>query len=341
MFGFLKEKKLRKELDLINFHKQFNEELCENYQLDPKETSPLQSNTYIFSAHSFEKRQSIYMRLSINPVQTEVIVYYIEGFNKYNLEQQVYTTTCPLKILKDDEGWTVNFSGYLKKNNKDNVKFTFQSKYESNNQNIDKYSNYNNINMFDCFKNEKNYKDKIEELNKDNNIYYNQLGTIKGRMILEGQNSTFNIPCIKEHYIGLYDYSKINNHVNLLIPTNENFLNFQILSELNMTLLEVGNYYKNNEGPKFINKAIYERQTLMKGTPPTYLNILLKLDNDEEVGLHIKQIDKIEFEIQEHYDVYISIIEVLMEGKKYHGVMECGFNKNDAMWFNGNDISKF
>lgn len=340
MIKFFKEKKLRKELETINFHKNFDVDFSENFQLESKDPTSLKMNTYIFSAHSFEKRQTIYMRLSINTTQTEVIVYYIEGFNRYVLEQQIYTTTSPLKIFKEDNIWNVNFSGYLKKNNKDNVKFTFQGKYESENPNIDKSSNYNIFNMFECFKEEKNYQEKIQKIINDEKVYYNQLGTIKGRMILEGQNSTFNLPCVKEHYFGDYDYSKINNHVNLLVPTNESFLNFQVSSEQNVPLLEIGNYQKNISGVNYIKKAVYERQILAKGTPPTNLNILLKLDDDNEMGLHIKQIDKIEFKVQEQYDIYISVIEILMEGKKYRGIMECGYNGDKSLWFNGIDISK-
>jgi hypothetical protein len=56
--------------------------------------------------------------------------------------------------------------------------------------------------------------------------------------------------------------------------------------------------------------------------------------------LYIKKIDEIEFEQQEQYDFHIAVVEVLMEGKKYRGIMECGYNKNQELWFNGIDISK-
>jgi len=334
-----KEKKLKKELETISFSKSFNFENSENYQIDIKETSPLKSNTYIFSAHSFEKRQSLYFRLSITPTQTEANIYYFEGFNKYILEQQVYTTTCPLKIFKEDNKWVVNFSGYLKKNNKDNAKMTFQGKFESQNQAIDMWSNYNRENVFEALKNEKNYKEKIQELLKDDNVYYNQLGVIKGRMILEGQNSLFDLPCIKEHSYGLYDYNNCNNHFNIIISSVDKTLYFQLISKKNMPIFEVGNYYANNN-VNVINKAIYEKQILTKNSAPSYLNILLHLSNDNEIGLHIKKIEEVKYEVQEQYDINIAIVEVLMEGKKHRGIIECGYNKNQALWFDGIDVSK-
>ena len=107
-----------------------------------------------------------------------------------------------------------------------------------------------------------------------------------------------------------------------------------------MPLLEVGNYYKNNGVSNFVDIALYERQLINRGIAPSNLNILLKLDNEKELGLHIKKLDEIECVIQEQYDLIIAFVEVLMEGKKYRGIMECGFNKNQERWFDGNDISK-
>lgn len=340
MFKIFKEKKLKKQFEQINFNKPFDLQYNENYQLDSKETSHFAINSYIFNAHSFEKRQSIYIKLSTYIDQTEACIYYIEGHNKYVLEQQWYTNTCPLKINKDVDGINITFSGYLKKNNKDNAKLTFQGKFESNNEIIDKWSNFTKEKIFDIFKREKDYMQKIEKMEKTNNVSYNQLGSLKGRMILEGQNSLFDFSCIRQHEFGIYDYSQVNNHLSIIIADKEKQLNFDLISEPNMSLCEIGNY-KQKDQINYITKAVYERQLLSKGTSPTYLNILLQLDNGKELGLHIKKIDEFEIEYQEQYNVYISVIEVLMEGKKYRGHMECGFNKNPKHWFNGIDISNY
>ena len=105
MFSFFTEKKLKKELESVNLTKEFDLQFSENYQLDPKENSRFAINSYIFSAHSYEKRQSMYFKLTNTPEQVEAIIYYSEGHNKYVLEQQVYTTNCPLKITKEEDKW--------------------------------------------------------------------------------------------------------------------------------------------------------------------------------------------------------------------------------------------
>ena len=114
MFNFLKEKKLKKELELHDFSKNIDLSMSENFQIDSKETSPLFYNTYVFYAHSFDKRQTLYFKYTLTPVQTEVIVYLTDGYNKYVLEQQIYTSNCPLKLFRDDENkWNITFNNYL------------------------------------------------------------------------------------------------------------------------------------------------------------------------------------------------------------------------------------
>lgn len=340
MFSFFKEKKFKKELESVNLTKEFDLQFSENYQLDPKQNSRFAINSYIFSAHSYEKRQSMYFKLTNTPEQVEAIIYYSEGHNKYVLEQQVYTTNCPLKITKEEDKWKISFNGYLKKNNKDNAKFTFSAKFESENEVLERNTNIKFNNLFHAFKKQKNYQEKIKELQKDKKITYDQLGKLKGRLILEGQNVIIDVSCIRCHMFGNYDYSEKNNHVDLIIADNDTQVNFHVISEHNMPLLEVGNYRKNKSTINFIDSVIYERQLINRGLAPSNLNVLLKLDNEKEIALHIKKIDELELVIQEQYDIIIAIVEVLMEGKKYRGVMECGFNQDKNKWFDGNDISK-
>ena len=41
---------------------------------------------------------------------------------------------------------------------------------------------------------------------------------------------------------------------------------------------------------------------------------------------------------EEQYKLIISVVEILMEGKKYRGILECGYNADSNKWFNGHDI---
>ena len=113
-----------------------------------KEAKELDKNIYLFTASSQEKRQTIVFRLEITATQSNAWVYYVEGFNRYFLEQVEYTTNCPLKIYKEDNDWNIVFAGYLKKNNnKDLARLSFAAKFTSNEEafEISKYYNTKNI----------------------------------------------------------------------------------------------------------------------------------------------------------------------------------------------------
>ena len=340
MFKFLKEKKLKKELELHDFSKTIDLSISENFQIDSKETSPLFYNTYIFYAHSFDKRQTLYFKYTLTPVQTEVIVYLTDGYNKYVLEQQNYTSNCPLKVFKDDETkWNITFNNYLKKNNKDNAKFTFTSKFDCDDEFFNKNSYITKESLFESFKNETHYKEKIEELKANNNVSYSQKGILKGRMILEGQSSTFELSCIKIHKYGLIDYSTINNHIDLTVFEKEFYVNYTLLSQQNLTLFENGVYLNNKQDLQYLAQTTFEKQLFTRGTAPTYLNITMQFENEKETTLHLKKIEEIEIDLQEEqYKLIISVVEVLMEGEKYRGILECGYNSDSSKWFNGNDI---
>ena len=337
MFKFFKDKKLKKMLELHDFNKQFDLAISENYQIDSKETSPLFYNTYIFYAHSFDKRQTMYFKYTTTPVQTEVLVYLTEGYNKYVIEQQVYTSNCPLKVFKDEDGlWNVNFNNYLKKNNKDNAKLSFVSKFECNDLVIDKNSYITKEALFNSFQNESNYNEIIEEIKNDNNVSYFQKGTLKGRMILEGQSSTFELSCVKIHKYGSIDYMNINNHIDLTVFNEKMFMNYNLISQPNLTVFENGVYCEKEQDIHFLKQATYEKQLFTRGIAPNYLNILLTFNNEKETTLHIKKIDDIELFLQEgQYNLILAIVEVLTEGKKYRGILECGFNNDSNKWFNG------
>lgn len=339
MLSFLKEKKLKKELELYNFNKEFDLKASENYQIDSKETSPLLRNTYVFTASSFEKKQTLYFKLTVTPLQTEAYIFVTDGFNKYVLDQQIYTSTCPLKIFKDeDDKWNVTFNNYLKKNNKDNAKFSFTSKFECCEEAIDKRTYLTKELLLNSLKKEKNYKEKIEEIKNDTVVSYYQQGSLKGRMILEGQSSNFEFNCIKIHSYGEIDYTKINNHADLTIFDKGLFFNLNLISQKNIDIYENGVYCENNS-IQYIKKAEYERQMFTRGIAPSNLNILLKLQNTQDLSLHIKKIEEVDINLQEgEYKLIISVIEILMEGKKYRGIMECGFNNQKDRWFNGQDI---
>ena len=155
MLSIFKENKIEKELKNIQENKVFDYEKGESFVLD-KDASELERNIYLFTGSSQEKRQTITFRLEVTSSHTNAWIYFVEGFNRYYLEQTEYTTNCPLKIFKEDGIWNIAFAGYLKKNNnKDLARLTFAAKFITNEEAIDLTKNFNTKNIYKVLTKEK------------------------------------------------------------------------------------------------------------------------------------------------------------------------------------------
>lgn len=341
MLSIFKEKKIEKELINIQENKVFDYEKGESFILD-KDASELERNIYFFTASSQEKRQTITFRLEVTSTQTNAWIYFVEGFNRYYLEQTEYTTNCPLKIFKEDGVWNIAFAGYLKKNNnKDLARLTFAAKFITNEEAVDLTKNLNTKNISKVLTKEKKANEFFEDFKNKPYNEYHQFGKLKGKIILEGQNSPLDMPCFRKHTYGKLDFTTINNHMSIYVCNKKNHYLFEMISLPNISIIETGliKQEKNNIKKSISNK--YERQLLLKGSAPENLNILMEVEDEENIGIHAKKIDIIKYSLQEgEYTLTIGVAEFLINGINYRGIFELGYNKERSRWFNNKDISK-
>ena len=341
MLSIFKQNKIKKTLDNILNNKKFDYEKGENFVLD-KDAKEMDKNIYLFTASSQEKRQTIVFRLEITATQSNVWVYYVEGFNRYYLEQIEYTTNCPLKIYKEDNEWNIVFAGYLKKNNnKDLARLSFAAKFSSSEDAFEVSKYYNTKNIASILKKEKDNEIYYSKLENNNYIEYHQFGKLKGKIIVEGQNTPIDLACYRKHIYGNLDWNLINNSMSFIACDKKNSYFFDMLSLPSASIIETGVVKEGKqERIKSLNSK-YERQLILKGSSPENLNILLDLENEEHVGVHAKKVDDIKYILQEgEYTIIIGVAEFLINGRNYRGIFELGYNKDRNRWFNGTEISK-
>ena len=341
MLSIFKQNKIKKQLDNILENKKFDFEKGENFVLE-KDAKELEKNIYLFTASSQEKRQTIVFRLEITATQSNVWVYYVEGFNRYYLEQTDYTTNCPLKIYKEENEWNIVFAGYLKKNNnKDLARLSFAAKFTSNEKAFEISEYYNTKNIAQVLKKEKDNDMFYNELTNKKYNEYHQFGKIKGKIIVEGQNSPIDLACYRKHTYGNLDWNLINNNMSFVACDKKNNYLFDMISLPSISIVEASAVKEGKqERIKSINNK-YERQLILKGAAPENLNILFNLENEENVGVHAKKVDDIKYSLQDgEYAIIIGVAEFLINGKNYRGIFELGYNKDRNRWFNGKEVSK-
>lgn len=343
MVSKIKRKIVKKRVDENLKLNKFDFNYSENYQLE-KTAQANECNCYYFTAHSFDKKQSLYVRLENRNDHDEIWFYYIEGNNKYFIEQNTFSTNPPLKIYKEDEKWVIKYSGLLKKNHKDQVRCTLEGQFESSDNIITFNNEYLKQKLSESLINQKNDIKTIESINEsiNNQVYYEQTGTIKIKMLLEGQHSNFTIPCVRSHIYGHLDWNNINNHLKVLAINEENYLNFSLISSPSISLFEFGLFKTNKNEYNNIDKNLYERATLLKGTAPENINFQFELENKGKIGVHVKKIDELQYKVQEdNYEIVEAIAEFLILGKQYRGIIEAGYSKDSHKWFNNMNIIKY
>lgn len=342
MIKKIKQKKAIKKISEYITKENQELELLENYQLN-NSSALTECNSYFFSAHSIEKKQSVYLRYSIRKDYTEVWFYYCEGNNKYYLEQNIYATNPPVKISFENSVWNIRFSGIVKKNHKDQARCTLEGQFES----PDDVVFFNNdafiSNMASSLAHKQWEKNTFEDINNKyhSQTYYEQVGVLKVKMLLEGQHSNFILPCFRNHCYGQMDWNNLNNHMRIYAINENNYLDFSMISSPILSILEFGKFKSNNTYNDIINIK-YERATLLKGNAPDNLNLQVVLDNKQLLGIHVKKIDEIIYPNQEgNYEIIEAIAEFLISGKSYRGIIEAGFNKDSSKWFNNLNIIKY
>lgn len=341
MISIFKEKKIKNTLNNIIENKTFDHEQNELFVLD-KDASELDKNIYLFTASSLEKRQTIVLRLEITNAASNVWVYFVEGYNRYYLEQIEYTQNCPLKISKEEDAWNVSFAGYLKKNNnKDLARITFNAKFISDNSLIDttKYLDIKKISKLLC-KEKENEQFYNYLQNKPYNEYH-QFGIMRGKIIVEGQHHQLDIPAYRKHTFGKLDWNIINNHFTIMACNKKNNYLFEMISLPFASLIETGIKKQENEEIVSSSEIKYERQLILKGAAPENLNILFNFNDEKEIGIHAKKIDNIKYVLQDgEYNFTLGVAEFLIDGVNYRGIFELGYNNDKIRWFNNKEISK-
>lgn len=340
MFYSIKTKIMEKGIKKKQLDKPFDYEFGENYQLE-KNSDITINNSYYFSAHSYEKKKSLYCRLGIRSEFSEVWMCYIDGNNKYYFEDMIQTTNIPLKIWKEDNVWNIKFVGMLLKNKKDQVRCTLEAQFESNEQPIDFFSHMLPIRTAKAMAQEKWNKTFFNEVQNNNQVHYEQTGVLKGKMLLEGQHISIDLPCVRDHSYGKRDWNYMNNHMWIMAVNEKSQLNFSMVSYPTLSILEVGNFKTMNGEMKFLQQATYERSTLLRGIAPDNLNILIQFEDKEEIGIHVKKIEEITYTFQDgDYILIEGIAEFLIDGVQYRGILEVGFNKDKKRWFNNKKIKE-
>ena len=336
----LKTKFMKKIIAKKQKAQPFDFEAGENFVL-PAEADPTINNSYYFSAHGVESKESLYLRLGIRNCHSEVWFFYSDGAQRYALKTMFFQGNIPLKVFRCEQGWRVIYQGELTRGDGKQVLVEFEGTYTAEQAPVDFFSHMPPVRMAKAMAGEKWTKTFFAEVQKNNQVHYEQTGRLCGFLKIDGQSRPIDLPCVRDHSFGKRDWNYMNNHLWLMAVNETSQLNFSMVSYPAMSLLEVGNFKAGNSPMAYVLRADYDRTQLIKGRAPDQLALSLELDNQRKLSIHVKKTDEEAYLFQDgDYCLIEGIAEFTIDGEAYRGILEVGFNKEQGRFFNGKEIRK-
>ena len=321
--------------------KPFNLTLSETFFADKDDYNI--NNSYYFSAHNFLKKESLYVRLAFRGISVvETWVYFQKDNKKYYLSTLYYDADkSPLNVKMIKECcYEVEFNGELVDEVGEKVNAKLKFDFTPTRPIVDFFYHSPEVRMakamaFESWKN--GYFDNYRE---NNQVHYEQVGFIKGEMVVDNENIHIELDAVRDHSYGKRDWTYMNNHIWLMGVSKNKELNFSMVSYPTMTCLEVGNYFSNND-VFYVLKAEYNRGLFINDKAPENFNMKLYLTNKKQIEIKVNKITEQHYLFQDGgYLLIEGICEIEIEGEIIRGILEVGFNKDKKRYFNGHDTKE-
>ena len=106
-----------------------------------------------------------------------------------------------------------------------------------------------------------------------------------------------------------------------------------------LTALEFGNFIFDGQQMLCVKSADYDRALLSRGNAPGDLELSLHLEDGRSVSVKAQPRVVSERSLSEGlYTVYECASDFVIDGEKYCGFVELGFNREPTRWFNEKKI---
>jgi len=308
------------------------------YEL-PIEADENQNNSYFFGGYDVKNKTSIVMRLGIrNPNLREVFVFVQNEDGFFVTPKDYYTKEdCPLKVecIESTHKWKVDFKGILvnKKTKKEtNIEFSYI--FTSTKPMYDFFYSHLNESMVTSVASPKWDKDFKESNHSNNQRHLEQPGILEGTLKIEDKETYFKMPGGRDRSFGKRIWSEMYDHI-WLFAYNEKgeAFNFSLVNYPIMKNLRSGwSTFNSNSIKSITNSSILEYDhNKGKGTDTFHLNVTL--EDGQKLDVIAKRLfnQKTNYQNGEYYfQEAIGTFDI--NGEKFYGSIEYGYNKNSSLW---------
>ncbi len=337
----LKELIIERSLKKKNAENPFDYDKAESFKLMENE-DPLINNSFYFSAHSGEI--SIYFRLGLRSCHEENWFVIIDSGKKYALKKQLFDVRkSPIVITKEDDNYLIDFHGKLLADDGLEHDVILDATFKGKEKPIDFTTDMLPLRMARAIGQEKWGKDFFEELkNVQGQCHYEQEGTLSGIYSIDGEKKDFSLPCVRDHSFGKRDWNYMNNHLWIMAINENSQFNYSMVSYPAISLLEVGNFRDKIEKQKLLKETKCDLSLVSNGEVCKEFSLDAVMDDNSKVKLTAHILDTELYPFQDgEYLLYENVAEFDINGEKFKGIFEVGYNKDSSRYFNGKNVGSF
>lgn len=299
------------------------------------------NNSYYFSAHSYEKQESLYTRLGLrDDGSAEVWAYFCKGEKIFVLKDIFYKADeSPLKIKKENDVWSFTFSGELTDESGKKVTASMDCRYFSQKQAVDFFYHMPTLRIATAMAQDKWSKEFFAGIKENNSVHYEQEGVLIGKVIIDNFEYEIDLPCLRDHSFGKREWNYMNNHLWLAGVDKDCQFNFSMVSYPSLSVLEEGHLREKNRGIEYVTKAHYDRNQIVTGEVPQSLELDVEINEERTIKVKANFLHGEEYLFGNgDYRFIEGIAEYEVDGIKCRGILEIGFNKDKSRFMNGKKI---
>ncbi len=339
MFFSLKRAFMKRMIAKKQRAKPFDLAGSEAYEL-PGDAPPTVNNSYYFSAHDTEGR-SLYCRLGLRTSHTEVWFVYHDGEHTYTHKTMLYKENAPLCVEREPGGWLVRFRGELTDDSGAVLSAEYEGHFVSTACAVDFFSHMPPVRTAIAMAGEKWSRGFFGEVQKNNQVHYEEFGRLFGKMTIEGAVTELDLPAVRDHSFGRRIWDYMNNHLWLMAVNEKEQLNFSMVSYPAMSILEVGNFKPAEGEMDFVLSAEYDRSAVIGARAKEPLAISLRMASGKTLSVVAECEFSTEYLFEDgRYRLLEGVGHFTVNGVRFRGIIEMGENRDKTRHFNGKEIKK-
>lgn len=328
---------IRRSLEKRRAGNPFDSVHAEKYAL-PEDAPADFNNSYYFSGHSLEG-ESLFMRLGLRgDGACEVWFAYRKGQQFYSQPVELFAATaCPLQVecLEVGKTWKVTYEGKMAPvcGAGSPLLARFEGIFTATAPMFDFFSDMNPGPMAQALAGEKWSRSFFEEVQKNNQVHYEQPGKLEGKLVLGSRAIDIDLHAIHDHSFGKRDWTYMNRHMWLLaVLGNGDTLNVSLVSYPAVRQIMVGNLVQEGKSTCVLYTQL-QGDAICEGKGPDTLHLRCWLEGGHRLDVTVQRDAEVVYSFADGgYILREGLGAFTVNGRPGRGIVEFGFNKDDQRW---------